>query len=385
MRLSTGGAWSAGERHAADLLMLEPGQRELATWLMRRGEATVTDAIAERGGEPHALRGALDALVADGFAERVDGAADLQYRMRLASRPSRTVPADIWTSLGQAAPPSRPATRGPRAATLAAWRAVLSAGGQFVLAASPVILVALLAEILLLREAASFAALLGFTGVIANSMTAGVFPVLLLVASRRKGEYVPGTEYRWLGHPAFAMGIYVISVVNLLVHGLVIYREPWTRACALVFGALAIALTVRTVRGGAFARRSVVELRADARTGEATVLTVMSGGQPLPADVTVGRPEGEDTYRGATMKVPALSKLSHLTVRLPAGRARAVKVWTHQVTAEGTTETVPSIVDVSTGGETRRFDLKLSGGQTVTPTGGGECVVRIALRRGEDV
>jgi hypothetical protein len=50
--------------------------------------------------------------------------------------------------------------------------------------------------------------LLSFLGIIVVSLVAGIFPLLLLIASRRKGDYVPRTVYRPLGHPVLLGGLY---------------------------------------------------------------------------------------------------------------------------------------------------------------------------------
>jgi hypothetical protein len=308
----------------------------------------------------------------------VDGAADPRYRIRLGSRRGRPMPAQVWAALGQPAPSGPAARRGPHR-LLAGWNLILGAGGQFVLSTSPILLVFLLGEALLLTGTASFAGVLGFGGVIANSLTAGIFPVLLLVASRRKGDCVPGVVYRLLGHPAFTSGVYTLSLVNLFAHGLVIYRDPWTRACALVSGLAVIGVTARLIRGRAFAERAVVELREDQRAGGTAVLAIMSGGRPWVAEVRLGRPGGEEVRRTAAATVPALSALGYAAVHLPPGPARELKVWAHRVTAEGVSEPLPVLVDVHWGDETRRFDLKLSQGQAVTRLGEAACRVRITL------
>jgi hypothetical protein len=49
------------------------------------------------------------------------------------------------------------------------------------------------------------------------------------------------------------------------------------------------------------------------------------------------------------------------------------------VTLAGTSDGLPAFVDVHCGGETRRFDLKLSSGQAIVRTGGADCRVRITL------
>jgi hypothetical protein len=60
----------------------------------------------------------------------------------------------------------------------------------FLVGALPVVLIFALAEWLLTAHT-SFAAPLGVVGVLSLSVLGGVLPVLLLLASRRKGEYVP--------------------------------------------------------------------------------------------------------------------------------------------------------------------------------------------------
>ena len=50
----------------------------------------------------------------------------------------------------------------------------------------------------MLTGSVSFAGLLSILGVIVVPLLGGIFPVLLLVASRRKGERVPEAAYRFL-------------------------------------------------------------------------------------------------------------------------------------------------------------------------------------------
>jgi len=381
MRLGVGGDWSPAERRPGDMLELAAPLRELALLLVRRGEATPAQAARERGDDIDAVRTALEALVAGGFAERVGASADPRYRIRLVARRGRAMPDQIWSAL-ETRPdaPSVADAKRPNALMISAWRVVVSDVGRFVLSGSPILLVGLLGETLLLTGRASFASVLGFGGVIANSMTAGIFPILLLVASRRKGDCVPGTVYRMLGHPMVAIPVYLLFIANLFLHGLVIYSDPWSRSCALLFGLVILAVTARMIRGGAFRRRAVVELREDARDGAGSILTVIANGQPLTTDVTVSRPEGAETYHAATVTLPVLSKVTRVTVTLPPGTSRDVKVWVHRVTPDGASEGVPAVVDLTCRGERRRFDLALSNGQTVATVNGVESMIAIAFR-----
>ena len=125
------------------------------------------------------------------------------------------------------------------------------------------ILVLLVAEWMVLTGTGSFAGILGFLGVMVHSLMSGIFPALLLVASRRKGELVPGVSYRALGHPLIIGGIYLLFLSNLFLHGLVIWEHPLQRAGGVLVGLLMLVVTAAMIRRGAFGPRVVVELRQD--------------------------------------------------------------------------------------------------------------------------
>jgi amino acid permease len=379
MSPSVSGAWSEGGWRPGDATGLEDSRRQLVNWLTRRGEASLDEVVRDRGGEPAEVRTMLDALVAQGFAEPVAGPGGARYRIRLAGRRGRRIPAEIWEALGPPGPAGRSARRqGPGGMALSAWQFILSESGRFLVSASPVLLVFLICEALLLTGSASFAGVLGFGGVIANSLTAGIFPVLLLFASRRKGDYVPGVAYGLLGHPVFTIAVYGLSLANLVLHGLVIYRTPWVRVCALVVSLAVVGVTARMIRRGAFGGRSVIELREDMREGGRVLLAITSGGRALTADVRLGRPDGEEAGQMAAATAPSLSGLRHAVLHLPPGQARELKVWAHRVTPEGASEGLPALVEISAGNETSRFDLRLSSGQVIIPVTGA-CSVRITF------
>ena len=173
--------------------------------------------------------------------------------------------------------------------------------GRFLLSLIPVILVLLVAEWMVLTDTGSFAGILGFLGVMVHSLMSGIFPALLLVASRRKGELVPGVSYRALGHPLVVGGIYLLFLSNLFLHGLVIWEHPLQRAGGVLVGLLMLVVTAAMIRRGAFGPRVVVELRQDRRRAGRSLLAIMAGGQPADAEVRL-----RDDRRRAT--VPGLHR-----------------------------------------------------------------------------
>ena len=198
--------------------------------------------------------------------------------------------------------------------------------GRFVLALTPVIGVLLVAEWMVLTGTGSFTGILGFLGVLVHSLMSGIFPMLLVLASRRKGELVPGVSYRALGHPVVVGVVYLLSIGNLFVHGLLIWDQPLLQAGGVIVGALVLVVTGLMIRRGAFASRTVVELRRDLRTVERTTLTVTSDG-----------------HAGAEKLV---DRADPMEVDLPDPAARELKVWAHAITAEGGSERLPARVTV---------------------------------------
>jgi AcrR family transcriptional regulator len=197
--------------------------------------------------------------------------------------------------------------------------------------------------------------------------------VLLLIASRRKGEILPGIVFRFLGHPVIAIGIYLLFLANLFAHGLVIWENPVERAAALAVGLLIIGSTVYLVRRGSFTSRLVVELQDDLRDQGRATFAVTSGGRPAIADVRLYYAGDEQRVRAASGDASPFSELRHAHFDLPATRARELKVWAHRIAPDGNSEALPGLLTLHSDGLEHQFDLKMSGGQVLVPIAGNAC------------
>lgn len=199
---------------------------------------------------------------------------------------------------------------------------------------APVVGVFALVEVLLLTGRESFTGQLGVLGTASLPLLAGVFPVLLLVAARRRGECVPGWRPRWLGSAVVVGALYVLFLGALAVHGLVIWRHPAQRALALAIVAVVAGVTFAVVRGGRLVPRVAVELRRDGETGRVSV-HLTAAGEPLVVDVRTadGGSTGMDCAPGAsgalTAPIPAAPRARDLFVRLhrtePDGRSEPLR------------------------------------------------------------
>ena len=237
----------------------------------------------------------------------------------------------------------------------------------------------LLTEWLLLTGRESFPGPLSFLGTIVVSLLGGIFPVLLLVSSRRKGEFVPDKVYRLMGHPLLITGVYFLFLASVFLHGLVIWQGPTERVGALFVGISMLGMTIVMARRGAFAPRMVVELREDPSEERRSVFTITAGGQPVTAEVQLTYPEDEQYLQASAGEIPAFSSLRRATFQLPTTSSRELKVWAHKVTPEGDSEGLPALLEVHCGDESARFDLRLSNGQALLPLTSDECRLEITL------
>ena len=244
---------------------------------------------------------------------------------------------------------------------------------NFLVAVSPILLLFLLTEWLLLTGRESFTKPLSFTGAITATLVGGIFPILLLVASRRKGEYAPGWALQLLGQPFFVALLYLLFLGSLLLHGLVIWQNPLERIIAVGVSLLIVMATVVMVRRGSFKPRLVVEVRKEQKPGGQASFTIMDNAKPtnqrkvdaqLPT-VQLYYRRNEQTIQGESGVIPNFAALRRILFHLPATAAQEVKIWTYQITPEGDAVGLPTHVTLQQGESPKAFDLPLPAGQLV--------------------
>ena len=378
------GAWDSARRHLTDVLTLPDDLRQLLNWVMRQGEVSAAEVSVRLGQNREAARSLLDELIEQGFVEEIDREGERLFRSQLPERRPYRLPEGVWEALEKDEENREPnekdgGFRVPRPPALSR----LGERGRFLLSASPLIMVFLVVEGLLITGKESFPGPLSLIGVIVVSLLAGIFPVLLLFSSRRKGEFVPGTVYRWLGTPVVIGSVYSLFLASLFVHGLVIWRNPVSRGAALLIGVSMLAITFAMKRRGAFGPRVVVEMRQELNETGAVrraSFAVANGGRPVEAAVQLGYHEGERRCRAASGEVPNPAALRYTIFDVPRHQSRELKVIAHRMTPQGNFEALPALLEVYEGAKTARFDLGLSRGQVLLPLSGGKmCRLKIEL------
>jgi hypothetical protein len=373
------GARDATGLSMADVFALPDSQAELIGWMTRRGKVSLPEAAEYTGQDEGAARALLEELEQKGLvAEQAGLEGEPRYEARLATRRGHRGSAQLWQALSdeEDSPSGTETSRSSRTSGVSRLFRRLSSSerGSFVLGASPAAAAFLVTEWSLLTGSGSFTGLLSLKGVLIVPLLSGIFPVLLLVASRRKGERVPRAVYRFLGNPSLLAGIYALFLAGIFLHGLVIWSDPLQRGIALLVGVMVVGMTL--AMRGAFARRLNVELRED--EGGRALFSVTAAGRPAATEVQLRYPQGERRHRAASGEVPAFSSLRRATFRPEASAAAQLKVWAHKVTPEGDSEGIAGSLRVRRDDETKEFDLKLSKGQVVLPVAPGQLDITLA-------
>jgi hypothetical protein len=384
LKLTYRGGWDATGLRLGDFFALPDEQQALVAWIMRQEEAvSAAQVSAELEEDEYTTELLLSSLVEQGLLREEAHDGQVRYQASLAPRRRSRLSRELWQTVSQGleggtvAP--APRWQVPERVARATRETLASERGRFWLSVSPIVLIFLVTEWLILTQQASYTRPISIVGVLVSTIMGGIFPMLLLVSSRQRGECIPGQVFRTLGHPLVVAGVCIFYLAILLLHGLVIWQNPVERFCALGSAFITVVAILFMARQGAFSPRLVVELREDQRPDEPSEFAVTLSSTPLPAEVSLAYDAETQQHRAASGQVPAFTDLRQASFLLPASRARDLKVWGHRITANGESESLPALLLVEQEGETREFDLKLLGGQAIVPLRGKPCRVQLTL------
>ncbi len=226
------------------------------------------------------------------------------------------------------------------------WLGKLPATQRFWLCVSPMLLVLGLALWLLRSGVGSFAGLLGTVNVLALPLLTGIIPLLLLMATRRMGDFVPGFVWHWLGQPLLVGLLILFFVATIVLHGIYIWDDWFLRVTAIGGGLIILAVTVFTWRQHRHNPRAVVEIRHDERLQGASQYTLVANGQPLAAAVTLDYGNRQAQVLTATGPITNFATLQRVTIEVPAIEVASLKIWVHHLSIEGGSVGLPAAVKI---------------------------------------
>jgi hypothetical protein len=262
-----------------------------------------------------------------------------------------------------------------------AVKLIASERGRFLLSVSPMLAVLVLTEWLLANGQASFIGPLAWSGVVAGALLAGLLPALLLISSRRKGEFVPRVRLGMLGHPALVAAVALLFLANVFVHGLVIWTDPVERASAVAVGVLTVVAVLVMIRRGALSRRVAIRLWQDLRDNGHAVLTVVAGSWQPRTTVKLRRRDGGERTERTPVEIDDLPRLETAVIEIPPVAAPQLKVSALRTNISGDSEPLPALLVLRAESA---HDLALAGGQLTLPFPGAGGPVELRLPEERD-
>ncbi len=83
----------------SDLLTLPDETSRLLNWMMRQQQVTLAEAMTFLAQDETQTRTLLDDLCSKGYVREIEMHGVTQYRVRLAPKRGRTLPANLWTAI----------------------------------------------------------------------------------------------------------------------------------------------------------------------------------------------------------------------------------------------------------------------------------------------
>jgi amino acid permease len=210
-------------------------------------------------------------------------------------------------------------------------------------AAVPVFAIFLVVIGMLVSGQASFSGPIALIGTLAVPILGGVFPMLMVLAARRRGEYVPSDAPRWLGHPVTVLGVAALFGVGVLVQGIFIWHEPIGQLTAVLVALLMLGISVYAMRRGAFVPRTVLEIRWG-RRGDRPRFSLVSAGREAATSVRLLTSGNTSDVHGSSGLLDA-EDFEAATFTVPG--PREVTIWSHRVDDEGASIAVPVAVSAA--------------------------------------
>jgi amino acid permease len=236
---------------------------------------------------------------------------------------------------------------------------------RFFLSISPVIVAFLLAEWLSITGTGSFSNLLGVVSAFSLPLLAGILPVLLLAATRHKGDFVPAVVYKLLGNPLVLAFTYLFFLATIFLHGLWIWREPVARILAVIYGLVLLGVTFSMLRGGALQARLAIEIRHDQSLDGHSQFLATADGLPASGEARLAFLDGEQSLDARMGKIDHFNALQFACFRIPLNGVKELKVWAHRITPELRSESLPAFLILRGNGDQQIIDLQRAGGQVI--------------------
>ncbi len=108
----------------------------------------------------------------------------------------------------------------------------------------------------------------------------------------------------------------------------------------------------------------------------------MAAGKHQPVQVRLEYEDEEQCLEVAGGEIKSVADLRRVEFQVPAMDVRELRVWTHRVTTEADSESLPALLEIHSGEKTENYDLGMLGGQALIPLKGADCRIQVILESG---
>ncbi|OGO27328.1 MAG: hypothetical protein A2Z16_14135 [Chloroflexi bacterium RBG_16_54_18] len=237
---------------------------------------------------------------------------------------------------------------------------------QFFFSMAPILLLFIFVEWVLFTGRESFSWLLGVIGVLLLPLLGGIFPMLMLAASRRKGDYIPRLSFGFLGNPLVLALVYLIYLGSVFAYGFFIWDDPFQRLIAIGVGFVVVLVTYLVIRQGAFTSRVVIELKVEVSDNdERAALAIVDKGVPMAGAFRLVYANAEKNMNGTQVEIPSYKQVKKILIEFPSLSSKEMKVWLHRVTQEGNSEPVSAALKI----------IRRNGDEVILPGNNSQLVI----------
>jgi hypothetical protein len=138
-----------------------------------------------------------------------------------------------------------------------------------------------------------------------------------------------------------------------------------------------LAVTWDTWRQGLAAGRLVFEICQDEQLAGQSRFSIVEGGQPQVAAVTLHYGDRQQQYQSATGAISDFADLQRVTFQVPATSTKQLKVWVHRLNEAGASLDLPAQVQVQVDGQAAVAATIT--GPLLTPLPGRDCQVTVTM------
>ena len=201
----------------------------------------------------------------------------------------------------------------------------------------------------------SFIKPLELIGVLLTPILAGIIPVLLLIASRKRGRDATGAKLSAvISNPLVVGFLGVLFFASLILHGTVIWEDPLQQGLALLVAAMALICVVGAVRRDAFAPQWLIEVRHFPEDSDRAEVAVAFKGKAVLADLVVQLADGTERKLRSDGALSGFGTCRSLTIELPARPAANLEIAAHKISGDFEADPIAGTLSDLRDGEARQ-------------------------------